>query len=156
MQQPEKKKRTPNTLPFNASYPFFWEENPVSERIPDSSFVLPFQDMLSITHFPKPVCSERVTRHTPVVWFFFSFLKISGFMCDLQCLTDDYSAHHLQKNSHSHFLYTPPHRNKSVSWLMETLSCQSLCFVPSLLPPAWESCRDAGKWLNCNTEPWEQ
>lgn len=138
-----RQQRIPYTLPFNASYPSFCEDNSVSERIPHSSFVLPFQDTLSITHFPKPMYKTHSCG-----LFFLS-------------LSQDFSVYawppvfnwwlfstSLTKNSHSHFLYTPPHRNKSVSWLMETLSCQSLCFVP-LLPLAspWElrRCREVIK-----------
>lgn len=143
-----RQQRIPYTLPFNASYPFFCEENPVSGRIPDSSFVLPFQDTLSIK-----ACVQWGWQDTlPWVGFFFflSFLKISVFMCDLQCSTDDYSAHHLQKTATLiSFTLLLTEINQYPDWLKHLAASHS-ALSPHASP--W----DAGKWLNCNTEPWEQ
>lgn len=119
-----RQQRIPNTLPLNASYPFFYEENSVSERIPDWTFVLPFQEL------PK-ACVQWGGDKTHSRGFFFSFLKISVFMCDLQCLTDDYSAHRSQKPV---ILISFPllltEINQFPDWLKHLAA--SHCCVPSL------------------------
>lgn len=82
------------------------------------------------SHTSQSLCAVRVTRHTPVGFFSLS-QEFSVYVWPPVFKWWLFSAS-LTKNSHSHFLYTPPRRNKSVSWLIETLSCQSSCFVPSL------------------------
>lgn len=142
-----RQQRIPSSVPFNASF--------VRKTLEVKGFQTHPLCCLSRTcwasHTSPSLCAVTVTRHS--CGFFSLSQYFSAYVWPPVFKWWVFSAS-LTKTSHSHFLYTPPHRNKSASWLIETLSCQSLCLVPSL--PAPENSRDAGKWLNCNTEPWEQ
>lgn len=86
-----RQQRIPNSVPLNTS---FVRKTLEVKGFQTHPLCCLFRTCWATQTSPS-LCAVRVTRHS--CGFFSPFLKISVLMCDLQCLNDDCSVHHLQK-----------------------------------------------------------